>query len=153
VEKRPAITLAQIRNGDPDTFAALCRQRGGAVLAYCKAIAAPDVATEAAAAFAEFRRAVIAPGSVTSAQRAEDLLRHATRVAAMARVAPDGDRTAQCSDRQTTLVRYFEDALAPADRDAVAAHAARCRACTNTLRRLETSRKRSGWRRMPPTRS
>ena len=77
------ITAAKLRSGAPAALAGLCEHRGAAVFAYCRRIAGDDAAAVAAEAFAEFRRAIQAPGSLTSGQQAEALLRGVTHRAAL----------------------------------------------------------------------
>lgn len=145
------ITPAMIRSGDPAALAALCQKRGAAVFAYCEEIVGEAHAGAAAAdAFGRFRLAAIAPGSLTSARQAEELLRHGTRRAAMSLAAREGlADSGRCAGRQEELLAYVEDSLAPPARDAVEAHVAACRSCAAALERLEAAEPAFGTRRAP----
>jgi len=133
------ITPAKLRSGGP---AALCDRRGAAVFAYCQTAAGNDAGAEvAAAAFAGFRRAILRPGSLTSGAQAEVLLRGVTRRDALvhirnAAVVDEGRRAAGCDGRAVEILGYFENTLAPADREALTAHTGRCHACAAVLQRL-----------------
>lgn len=136
------ITPAKLRSGGPAALAALCDRRGAAVFAYCQKAAGKDAGAEvAAAAFAGFRRAILRPGSLTSGAQAEVLLRGVTRRAALvhignAAVVEEGSRAAGCDGRAVEILGYFENTLAPADREALTAHIGRCHACAAVLQRL-----------------
>lgn len=117
-------------------------RRGGAVLAYCRQAAGDDAAAEVAAeAFAEFRRAIQAPGSLTSSHQAETLLRGVTRRAALSHLRGETDLfapppPADCDASDVDIVGYLEKALAPAQHKVVAGHIAECRSCAALLMQL-----------------
>ena len=88
------MTPAGVRDGELDALQGLTAARGGAVLAYCRAVCGEELAPRAAAeAFARFRAAVCAAHDV-SALEPEALLLGATRHAA-ARGASSSPHTAR----------------------------------------------------------
>lgn len=135
------ITPTKLRNGAPEALAGLCRHRGAAVFAYCRRAVGDDAATVAAGAFAEFRRAIQVPGSLTSGRQAEALLRGVALRAALSHLRgandPFGPPPARCDASDVEIVGYLEKALAPADYEGVAAHIAGCPSCTALLQRLQ----------------
>ena len=138
------ITPAKLRSGDPAALAALCDRRGAAVFAYCQLAAGSDgAATVAAAAFAEFRRAIQPPGTLTRGGEAERLLRAVSRRAALEHIrgVSAGHRgssvRAPCDVADHEIVAYLDRTLAPADHDVVAAHVGGCGSCTVLLERLK----------------
>jgi len=135
-----------LRDGEPEALAVLCQRRGPAVLAYCEQVTERAHATEATAeAFAQFRLAILSPGALGGAQHAEALLRSATRRAALARgvASRTGSERSParkgCEEREIELLAYLDDALAPADREELAAHGIACASCAATLRQLEAA--------------
>lgn len=144
VDLATEITPAKLRSGGPAALAGLCDRRGAAVFAYCQQAAGPDGgAAVAAEAFAEFRRAILPPGSLTSGAQAETLLRAASRRTALVHIrgaAAGGvgqPLPAVCAAADDEIVRYLEKTLAPADHEVVAAHVGHCRSCTLLLQRLK----------------
>ncbi|MGI8729934.1 MAG: hypothetical protein ACR2LK_08085, partial [Solirubrobacteraceae bacterium] len=140
----PEITLTKLRDGAPDTLAALCRLRGAAILEYSAQMAGRDHAIEAAAAaFARFRLAAITPGALTDGRQAEPLLRGAARRSVLAHVleaaaVDEGDvLPGECRTRADQLVGYLEHSLPAGERETVDDHVTRCRVCATTLRRLQ----------------
>lgn len=145
VNQPTGITPAKLRSGAPDALAALSASRGAAVFAYCQRAVGRDDAVEAAAeAFAQLRIAILPPGSLTSKEQAEQLLRSVMRRTALSHLisAPDRDHppgVAGCADRGSELLGYIEKTLTPADRSVVAAHIGRCQSCAEILRRLQVA--------------
>jgi len=139
------ITPPKLRSGEPAALAALCDRRGAAVFAYCERAAGPEAAVAAAAdAFAQFRRAIMPAGALTGKDHADTLLRSATRRCALvhAEAASAGRRegnegTDECDGQEAALLVYVEDAFAPAEREVVATHVAKCGTCAARLQRLQ----------------
>ena len=140
------ITPAKLRSGGPAALAALCDRRGGAVFAYCRQAAGDDdgaAAAAAAEAFAEFRRAILAPGTLSSGRQAEALLRGVSRRAVITHVRgraaePDGSPPSPaCTMPDLELAGYLEKTLPPAQREVVASHVGDCRSCTLLLKWLK----------------
>ncbi|HEX4364268.1 MAG TPA: hypothetical protein VHZ75_06915, partial [Solirubrobacteraceae bacterium] len=137
------ITPSKIGAGDPVELASLCKQRGGAVFAYCEQVASPGQTIIAAAdAFAHFRVTVVSQPDMSGTE-ADALLHSMTRRAAAwlgvnAVAARDGQADAEiCAGRDMELVDHIEDALTDAENEELAQHVADCRICTAALRRLE----------------
>jgi len=135
-----------LRSGDPDALAALCDRRGGAVLAYCERAAGSEAAVGAAAeAFAQFRRAILPAGALSSKDQADQLLRSAARRCAQVHAedaSADREGTAdtdECDGQEAAILVYVEDGLAPAKREIVAAHVVKCGTCAAVLRRLQNA--------------
>jgi hypothetical protein len=136
------ITPAKLRSGAPEALAGLCAHRGAAVFAYCRQAAGDDAAAVTADAFAEFRRAIQPPGSLTSGRQAEALLRGVTLRAALSYLRGgtglfEPPPAAGCVEPDLEIVGYLENALAPAHHEAVAAHIAGCPSCAALLQRLQ----------------
>ena len=141
------ITPQGLRSGDPDALVALCDRRGAAVFAYCERAAGSQAAVAVAAeAFAQFRRAIMPAGALSGKDQADTLLRSATRRCALvhaedASAGRDGDEgnggTGECDGQEGAILVYVEDALAPAEREVVAAHVRECGICAAVLRRLQ----------------
>jgi hypothetical protein len=136
------ITPAKLRSGAPGALAGLCEHRGAAVFAYCRQAAGDDAAAVAAEAFAEFRRAIQAPGSLTNGEQAEALLRYATLRAALSYLRGgtgllEPPPAADCDALDVEIVGFLDKSLAPAHHDVVAAHIAGCRSCAALLMRLQ----------------
>src|SRR5258705_8400092 len=78
-----AVTAQGVRDGERGALAALVERRGGAVLAYCEAVAEPGRGLEAAGeAFARFRREVRAAAEPRALDPEALLLRSTRRAAA-----------------------------------------------------------------------
>ena len=137
------ITPSRIGAGDPVELASLCKQRGGAVFAYCEQVASPGQTIIAAAdAFAHFRVTVVGQPDLGAAE-ADAILHSMTRRAAAwlgvnAVAARDGQADADiCAGRDMELVDHIENVLTEAENEELAQHVEDCRICTAALRRLE----------------
>jgi hypothetical protein len=140
------ITPAKLRAGEPGALAALCYRRGAAVYAYCQAATGrDDVADVAAEALAEFRLAILPPGTLTSKKQAETLLRSVTRRVALTHADDppiEGDApadSAACDGREAEILGYVEQTLPEVDREIVTAHVGHCRLCAAVLERLQAA--------------
>ena len=131
-----AVTPQGVRDGDPLVLAALTERRGGAVLAYCEAVAPGEGAVAAADAFARFRRDVVAARNPLALDPEVALVR-ATRLAAAAH-APRvenggggllGRRGGACGLVPELLAARAEGRLTDGDRGRLARHLERCPAC------------------------
>ena len=138
------ITLSKLRDGAPDALAALCARRGAAIYAYCRRVVGDEgAAGAAAAAFAQFRLAVIAPGTLSDGRQAEPLLRRVTRRAALSDLyesmttVDGGPVSDECHGRSLGLLAYVGGTLSATERDAVGAHIDHCAWCAATRQRLE----------------
>ncbi len=103
-----AVTPQGVRDGDPVVLAALIARRGPAVLAFCEAVCAPEVAPRAAAeAFARFRALVVTVDD-TGGVDPEQFLLGATRHAAasLARVPTDDRGVLRVLGRGTSPETY-----------------------------------------------
>lgn len=137
------ITRASVREGDPQTLAAICERPAVAVFAYCEQVARPGYASVAAArALAHFRATVARSGEMTADQAQVFLRRTARQSAAWhgsnemrareGTTAPDN-----CAGRETELLRYVEGALSADPALGFEKHLLGCNLCAAALRRLE----------------
>ena len=140
-----AVTPAGVRDGDPAALAALTERRGGAVLAYARALVGSSRAVEASgAAFARFRLAVSNSDDLFAIDP-ERLLLHTTRCAAAARVPRPTTaglrvrRNRPCDLAPELLVARAEGTLTAADRSRLSHHLERCASCRSLEERFRAA--------------
>jgi hypothetical protein len=154
------VTPAGVRDGELGALQALTATRGGAVLAFCRAVCGEELAPRAAAeAFARFRAAVCAADQVSALQPdallfgatrhaaaslapAQDDVQHATPgLLTRARGRPGGE---SCAVVPTLLAARAEHALGPADDDRLERHLSRCPACRAIAARFQQAERAYG---------